>query len=76
MTPDPKPKKVKLSKKDYALLRKQVYDEQEGCCLGCGYWVKPSHFSLHHKNRAVGDVRSNVDGYCLGDYRGVRCHPD
>jgi hypothetical protein len=70
MTPDPKKKKVKLSKKDYALLRKMVYDEQFGCCLGCGYWLKFNHFSLHHSDRAIGDVRENVSGWCL------ECHPD
>jgi hypothetical protein len=70
MTPNPKPKKVKLSPKEYTILRQQVYREQNGACLGCGYWLKFSHFSLHHKDRAIGDVRSNVDGY------GLCCHPD
>ena len=70
MKSNPKPKKVKLSPKEYTKLRQQVYNEQFGACLGCGYYLKFNHFSLHHKDRAIGDVRSNVDGYCLG------CHPD
>ena len=67
---NPKNKKVKLSEADYHLLRLFVYNEQWESCKGCLKWKRFNEFSLHHKDRAVGDVRSNVDGYCLG------CHPE
>ncbi|OEU68438.1 MAG: hypothetical protein BBJ57_02415 [Desulfobacterales bacterium PC51MH44] len=70
MTPNPKRKKVKLSDKEYTDLRWEVYHEQFGCCMKCKKWFKFNFFSLHHKDRSIGDVRSNVDGYCL------ECHPD
>jgi hypothetical protein len=68
--PNPKKKKVKLSPLDYHNLREKVYGDQRGICEGCGRWFHFSEWSLHHYDRKLGDVRSNVDGYCLG------CHPD
>ena len=70
MTPNPKVKKVKLTAKQYHALRRKVYEDQYGTCLGCGKWFPFEKMSLHHYDRAVGDVWSNVDGFCLG------CHPD
>ena len=70
MIPNPKHKKVKLSAEAYRVLRECVYEHQGGLCMGCFKWFPFNEWSLHHKDRAVGDVRSNVDGYCLG------CHPD
>ena len=65
----PKHKKVKLYKKDYQLLREQVYFVQGECCAGCEEWLPFDEFSLHHWDRAIGDVFSNVTGFCL------KCHP-
>jgi len=70
MRPNPKPKKIKLSPEEYTVLRRLVYYEQHGICKGCGLWFPFNQFSLHHKDRAIGDVRENVEGYC------VPCHPD
>ena len=70
MNPQPKVKKVKLNAKEYHALRRRLYEEQHELCLGCGEWFPFEEMSLHHYSRAVGDVWSNVDMFCLG------CHPD
>ena len=70
MNPQPKPHKVKMSAKEYTLLREQVYFVQGECCAGCKEWFPPNKFSLHHWDRKIGDVFSNVTGYCL------KCHPE
>ena len=79
MTPNPKVVKKKLSKKDYHFFRLQVYYEQYECCANkkCRKWLPFNKFSLHHYDRAVGDVRSNVAGFCLGDdTANQKCHPE
>ena len=65
MTPNPKVKKVKLPAKEYHALRMRVYEDQYGLCLRCLRWFPFDEFSLHHYSRSVGDIRSNVDGFCL-----------
>jgi hypothetical protein len=67
---DPKKIRVKLSQKEYHELREQVWYDQQKKCAGCGWWKPFNEFSLHHWNRAIGDVRTNVTGY------GLCCHPD
>jgi hypothetical protein len=72
MIPDPKPKRVDISPEDYTKLRRKVYEEQDCKCIKCKRWFPFHMFSLHHKDhksKGGGDVRENVDGYCLG------CHP-
>ena len=69
----PKKKRIKLNSKDKAKLRKQVWEEQHGCCQNCGIYVQlqgDDLFSvghLHHiKTRGAGggDNRDNVVMYC------------
>ena len=83
MNPQPKQKRIKLSKSAWGKLREQVWNEQAGKCDSCGKWVAlhgttifdTAHLA-HIKSRGSGggDLRDNVKILCYGCHFGAGEH--
>jgi 5-methylcytosine-specific restriction endonuclease McrA len=67
--PNWKVKRIKLSKPDYNSQRQDIFDSQDGYCIGCGH-IKPLTRD-HRKKRSQlgGDERLNAQGLCFDCHR-------
>ena len=76
MTPDPKPKRTKLSPKENHELRLKIYNVQHESCghESCGKWIPFLHVHVHHiksRGSGAGDDFDNCVGLCWECHRKI-----
>lgn len=67
MNPQPKKKRIKLSKQEYHLLRVNKWNAQYRKCARCHQFTPFEQFHLHHKKTrgsGGGDTEENTEGLC------------